>query len=71
MKSSKWDIKNNPEIDSERNKFWYNSKGMRHREDGPAEEYTNGDKFWWKNGKLHREDGPSFHPYKQGSCFHW
>ena len=21
--------------------------------------YTNGDKFWWLNGKLHREDGPA------------
>ena len=28
-----------------------------HREDGPAVEYTNGDKLWYINGKLHREDG--------------
>ena len=21
--------------------------------------YTNGDKFWYKNGQLHREDGPA------------
>ena len=21
--------------------------------------YTNGNRFWWLNGKLHREDGPA------------
>ena len=31
-------------------KFWYlNDK--RHREDGPACEYTNGDKSWYLNGE--------------------
>jgi len=30
-----------------------------HREDGPAIEYANGTKEWYKNGKLHREDGPA------------
>ena len=30
-----------------------------HREDGPAMEYTNGHKAWYKEGKLHREDGPA------------
>jgi hypothetical protein len=31
-------------------KSWYlNDK--RHREDGPAVEYSNGDKFWYLNGK--------------------
>src|SRR5690606_24568249 len=30
-----------------------------HREDGPAVEFSNGDKFWYQNGKLHREDGPA------------
>ena len=33
--------------------------GKRHREDGHAVEYTDGDKFWYINGKLHREDGPA------------
>jgi len=39
---------------------WY--KGgteILHREDGPAVEYSNGDKKWYLNGKLHREDGPA------------
>ena len=39
-------------------RVWY-LDGKRHREDGPAVEYTNGDKEWWMNGKLHRTDGPT------------
>ncbi|NBR07558.1 MAG: hypothetical protein EBT92_17580 [Planctomycetes bacterium] len=31
----------------------------RHREDGPAVEYTDGYKSWYLNGKQHREDGPA------------
>jgi len=37
----------------------YYLNGELHREDGPAVEYTNGDKFWIINGKKHREDGPA------------
>lgn len=33
--------------------------GKLHREDGPAIEYANGDRFWFQNGDLHREDGPA------------
>ena len=36
-----------------------NELGQLHREDGPAVEYSNGDKTWWYNGKCHREDGPA------------
>jgi hypothetical protein len=40
-------------------KFYYKDKAMniRHREDGPALEYADGDKEWWLNGRRHREDG--------------
>lgn len=38
---------------------WYNEKGERHREDGPAVESANGDKEYYQNGQLHREDGPA------------
>tara|TARA_R110000868_G_scaffold99024_4_gene272662 strand:- start:19250 stop:19510 length:261 start_codon:yes stop_codon:yes gene_type:complete len=39
-------------------KCWYlNNK--RHREDGPACEWSNGDKEWYLNGKRHRLDGPA------------
>ena len=40
------------------NKYWY-LNGKRHREDGPAVEYTSGIKEWYLNGKRHREDGPA------------
>jgi hypothetical protein len=36
-----------------------NLSGVYHRQDGPAAEYTNGNKYWYFNGKLHREDGPA------------
>ena len=38
---------------------YYNSKGQIHRLDGPAVEWTNGDKAWFINGKQHRENGPA------------
>lgn len=30
-----------------------------HRENGPAVEFINGNKFWYINNLLHREDGPA------------
>jgi antitoxin component YwqK of YwqJK toxin-antitoxin module len=45
-------------VDEEGTKRWYlNDK--RHREDGPAVEWTGGYKAWYLNGNLHREDGPA------------
>jgi hypothetical protein len=39
-------------------KEWYlNDK--RHREDGPAIEWSDGNKSWYLNDKRHREDGPA------------
>ena len=42
--------------------------GKLHREDGPAIEGANGDKYWYLNGndKYHREDGPAIE-YADGS----
>jgi hypothetical protein len=40
-------------------KVWKNKDERFHREDGPAIEYTSGDKFWYINGKLHRDNGPA------------
>ena len=55
---------------------YYNEKDDLHREDGPAVEYANGKKEWFKNGERHREDGPAIehangekHWYKNGK-FH-
>ena len=45
--------------DENGNKFWTLPNGKRHREDGPAIEWSNGDKSWWVNNKRHREDGPA------------
>ena len=45
-------------IDPDGSKHWY-LNGLRHREDGPAIEYTDGTKYWYLNGKRHREDGPA------------
>ena len=49
------------EIDTRGNKIYYSDKSMtvRHREDGPAVEWTVGSKEWWVNGERHREDGPA------------
>ena len=39
---------------------WYrNAMGQVHRDDGPAVEYTDGDKVWCQNGQRHRTDGPA------------
>ena len=56
-------------IDEFGNKIWRNENGKRHREDGPAVEWANGDKSWYLNGKLHREDGPAIE-YADGDK-HW
>ena len=38
---------------------WANEARQLHREDGPALEYANGNKYWFLNGQRHREDGPA------------
>jgi len=40
-------------------KHYFNNSGEFHRENGPAIEYPNGFKRWFKNGIYHREDGPA------------
>jgi len=40
-------------------KIYKNSKGQYHRDDGPAIEYKNGDKEWFKEDKRHRIGGPA------------
>jgi hypothetical protein len=44
----------------------YFKNGQRHREDGPAFEYSDGTKFWNLNGLHHREDGPAVE-YEDGT----
>ncbi len=47
------------EIDIYGTKMWRNAKGQLHRLDGPASEWVNGSKKWYKDGRLHRLDGPA------------
>jgi hypothetical protein len=58
------------EINKSGSKYYYSNREMtvRHREDGPAVEYSNGDKSWWYNGKRHREDGPATQ-WLSGQCW--
>ena len=49
-----------PEINKYGDKCYYDSDNRLHREDGPAVEWTNGNKWWFKHGDLHREDGPAY-----------
>jgi len=41
-------------------KTYTNSKGQYHRIDGPAIEYVDGSKYWYKDGLYHRTDGPAW-----------
>ena len=41
-------------IDKDNDKAWYQN-GKRHREDGPAREYADGNKFWWLNDVKYSE----------------
>jgi len=41
-------------------KIYKNSKGKIHKEDGPAIEFSDRDKAWYKEGKCHRDDGPAY-----------
>jgi hypothetical protein len=49
------------DIDKRGTKFYYKDKAMTilHRLDGPAVEYTNGQKLWFSNDMLHRLNGPA------------
>ena len=44
---------------SEYSTKWFNLDGKLHREDGPAVECSNGDKYYFINDLRHREDGPA------------
>jgi len=51
-------IKYTVEVGDNGDQYWY-LHDLRHREDGPAIEYTTGDKLWYLNGERHRADGPA------------
>lgn len=41
----------------------YNVDHLLHNDNGPAIERANGERLWYKSGKLHREDGPAVESY--------
>ena len=45
---------------------YYNKQDQRHREDGPAIEYSNGTKYWYINGYYHKTAGPAIE-YSDGT----
>lgn len=45
---------------------WHLPNGQLHRDDGPAIEYADGSKAWYRNDELHREDGPAIE-YSDGT----
>lgn len=47
------------DVDARGTRRYRNAAGRLHREDGPAVEFSNGNREWWQNGQLHREDGPA------------
>ena len=48
-------------VDAVGNTRWYKDAKCKvlHREDGPAIEYADGSKCWYKNSQRHRTDGPA------------
>lgn len=44
-----------PALINKRGKFWY-LHGSRHREDGPAVEYSNGSRFWYLDNYQYRNE---------------
>ena len=50
------------EIDRCGTKRWFLSN-QRHREDGPAVEFTDGSKAWFLHGRRNRIDGPAVEYY--------
>ena len=56
------------EIDQDGTIRYYNENNEFHREDGPAIEFTNGYKEWYKDGLRHRENGPAIE-YADGTKY--
>ena len=57
------DLHHNPEgpavvaFEGRQMEYWL--KGLRHRIDGPAIEYLDGDYEYWENGQRHHLNGPA------------
>ena len=47
------------EVDARGTRWYYNSAGQLHRDEGPAIERADGTRYWYQNGLRHRTDGPA------------
>ncbi len=56
------------EVDKSNNITFRNKENFFHRLNGPAIIYSDGTKYWMKNGEYHREDGPAME-YVDGNKF--
>ncbi len=63
-------IKSSCKIYADGDKVWRNDVGELHRENGPADETTDGYKCWCLNNIRHRLNGPS-HEYPDDECCWW
>ena len=55
-------------VDSDGDVYYHNTLAQIHRVHGPAVEYTNGGREWWRNGQRHRIGGPAIE-YSDGSKY--
>ncbi len=55
-------------VDDYNNVSWHNEAGECHREDGPAVEDANGNKYWYLNGKRLTEAEFNKRMQKKSSC---
>ena len=58
------------DVDEYGTRIYYNHAGRLHCEEGPAIEWSSGNKAWWQNGLRHRTDGPAI-VYKDGNKEWW
>jgi hypothetical protein len=49
----------NPRIDTHGNKWWHDSAGQVHRDNGPAIIWADGGRDWYQHSRQHRDDGPA------------
>ena len=61
-------MKLNYDVNEYGTKFYTNAKRQWHRTDGPAVEFPDGTKYWYRNDKLCRTDGPAIE-YANGSKY--
>ena len=62
-------LKYHVEVDQYGTRYYYNSAGQLHRDEGPAVIYTNGNCEWWQSGQLHRRNGPALEHANGTRCW--